>query len=830
MIDLQGVYKTYKKNMKNKNFVRTTNYTRAFEKKKVQDNIILYESFHGKGMTDSPFAMFKYLYNNQEYNHFKHVWVLNSYEDNEYYQRYKNKKNIKFIKTHSKEYFEYLSSAKYLINSVSFPPYFIKKDEQIYINTWHGTPLKTLGKDMEGSVSQHSNVQRNFLQSDFILSPNRFTTDKITDAHNLEGIYNGEILENGYPRIDGTINGSPFIKNILNQSYNFDDKKKIILYAPTWRGVGNGITDTIDTIINHINELSANLSAGDTQLFLKVHPLAYTHIKDNIELDINLIPNWMDTNEILGYVDILITDYSSLFFDFLVTNKPILFFMYDKNEYLADRGVYMDLDNLPGPICYTVNDLLDNITNIENTELIYKVAYKEFKDQFVYLENGNVTKTYIDYIFNKNSEDINFVSKKDNKKNILVYAGAFQNNGITTSIINLSNNLDYKRYNLIIIDKKNGNKTFEKNIKRLSPNVKVLYREGAINLTYKEWIIYNKFFRTSTMNDVEAHKKIASRELQRLLGNIVIDITIDFSGYVPFWSYLFAMNKKVTEKLIYQHNDMISEFNKVINGKKVHEKKLDKVFALYKYFNKIISVGKQTKELNQQNLKEYVSSDKFYYVPNTLDLDALFRHRESPLMNQIEINNKKYMIVNFEDEYGIVKLKAIDNVEKDKVNFINIGRLSPEKDHSKLLRSFEKVLKKTNIPLKLYIVGSGSMDHKLKKEAEVLGIENYVVFTGQIDTAYELLDKCDCFVFSSNHEGQPMTLLESLSLDKQVIATDIPGNRSVLGDEFGHIVSNDEFSLAQGMIDFINKEIPKSNPFNSEKYNEEAMAKFYDVL
>lgn len=828
MVDIRGVFKTYKKNMNNKNFVKTINYTRAFEKEKVQENVILYESFHGKGMTDSPFAIFKYLYNNKEFSDFKHIWVLNNYEDNEYYQYYKNKKNIKFIQSHTKEYFLYLSSAKYLINSVSFPPYFVKKEAQVYINTWHGTPLKTLGKDMEGSVSQHSNVQRNFLQSDYILSPNHFTTDKISEAHNIDGIYNGKILENGYPRIDGTINGSPFIKNILKQKYDVDENKKIILYAPTWRGEGNSVSDTIDTIVRYISELSAGLSTEDTQLLLKVHPLVYRHIKDKVDFDITLIPNWMDTNELLAYVDILITDYSSIFFDFLVTDKPILFFMYDKDEYLADRGVYMSLDHLPGPICYTVNDLLNSIINIEKTEKEYQEPYSEFKEQFVYLDNGNVTQNYVNYIFNKKKE-VNVVSKKDDKKNILVYAGAFQNNGITTSIINLSNNLDYKKYNLIIIDKKKGNKIFEKNIKKLSQNVKVLYREGSINLTYKEWIDYNKFFRTGTLSKLEIHKKLANRELQRLLGNINIDIAIDFSGYVPFWSYLFAMSD-IKRKIIYQHNDMVSELHKIVNGKKVHEKKLDKVFALYKFFDQIVSVGKQTKELNQTNLKEYVSSGKIDYVPNALDLNSLFRHRTEPLMDEIKINNKELLLIDYKDEHGLINLKAIDNIEKEGINFINIGRLSPEKDQSKLLRSFKKVIDKTKVPLKLYIVGSGAMNNKLKKEAEILGIESQVVFTGQIDTAYELLDKCDCFVFSSNHEGQPMTLLESLSLNKPVIATDIPGNRSVLGDEFGHIVPNNEESLTQGMLDFIGGEFSNTNIFDYKKYNKEAMDKFYGVI
>ncbi|KFN89259.1 teichoic acid biosynthesis protein [Tetragenococcus muriaticus PMC-11-5] len=127
MPDVKRVIKNYREKMNNVTFSRQVEYQKAFEKYKVNDNVILYESFHGKGMTDNPFAIFKYLLNNPEFKNMKHVWVLNNSEDNEYYSYYKKFNNVEFIKTHTKQYFYYLSSAKYLINSVSFPPYFLKK-------------------------------------------------------------------------------------------------------------------------------------------------------------------------------------------------------------------------------------------------------------------------------------------------------------------------------------------------------------------------------------------------------------------------------------------------------------------------------------------------------------------------------------------------------------------------------------------------------------------------------------------------------------------------------------------------------------------------------
>ncbi|GMG64671.1 hypothetical protein TEHAL1_21460 [Tetragenococcus halophilus] len=110
MPDVKKVIKTYRKKMENTNFSRQVEYQKAFEKYDVKSNIILYESFHGKGMTDNPFAIFKYLLNNPEFKNMRHIWVLNNYEDNGYYNYYKKFSNVEFVKTHSKKYFYYLAT------------------------------------------------------------------------------------------------------------------------------------------------------------------------------------------------------------------------------------------------------------------------------------------------------------------------------------------------------------------------------------------------------------------------------------------------------------------------------------------------------------------------------------------------------------------------------------------------------------------------------------------------------------------------------------------------------------------------------------------------
>ena len=827
MPNVKKVIKSYRKKMGNTNFSRQVDYQKAFKKYNVKDNIILYESFHGKGMTDNPFAIFKYLLNNPEYKNMKHVWVLNNYENNGYYNYYKKFSNVEFVKTHTKQYFYYLASAKYLINSVSFPPYFLKKEEQVYVNTWHGTPLKTLGKDMEGSITQHSNLQKNFLQTDYILSPNKFTSEKIVYSHDIYDIYTGKILENGYPRIDNIFYESQVLENLFPI---LTRNKKLVLYAPTWRGEVGKVDDIVEQIVQSINDIVENIDVDEYEFLVKVHPLVYKYIEGMDFEGITLIPNWVDTNELLHYVDILVTDYSSIFFDFLVTDKPIIFYLYDKDEYLAKRGVYLDLDNLPGSICYTAEEVSKNIKNNDLITNEYQEQIKNYKEKYTNYDNGSVTTNYVKRIF-LNEPNVVERDYNNEKPNVVMYAGAFLNNGVTSSVINLSKLFPYDKYNLIIIDKSRGNKIFEDNIKRLSPKVHMVYRGGGMNLTFYEWVRYNRFMNYAKIEDVDFYKKIVQQEWKRLLGNIKIEVGIDFSGYVPFWTFMMAFSG-FSNRIIYQHNDMAAEQLKVVDGKEVHFKNLKRIFSLYKYFDFIAAVGEKTLELNKNNLAEYTDESQFVYIPNVLDPESLFSHRSKPILEETKLFSKDMIVIEDEYGYGRVHVSAIAGLTKKGTNFINIGRFSPEKDQEKLLHAFALLLDEEGSIHQLYLVGSGKLEKTLKTLTTTLGIEDNVIFTGQTNRAIELLDKCDCFILSSNHEGQPMTLLEAIALNKPVIATDIEGNRSVLGDnsQYGDLVENSVDGLLNGMKAFIFNKMESDSSFDIQKYDDYAMEEFTKMI
>ncbi|MCM3023718.1 glycosyltransferase [Heyndrickxia ginsengihumi] len=816
---------TINKYKKDANFRRNVDYTTYYETLDIRDNTILYESFHGKNMSCNPYAIFKQLINDSRFKDFHHIWTLNDL--NNCPEEYIDLPNVEFVKVNSDDYLRYLASSKYLINNTSFPPYFIKKEGQVYINTWHGVPLKTLGKDMHGTLGQHKNLMRNFLQTDIIIAPNTFTADKIIDSHDLRGIYKGKIAEIGYPRVDLVLK-----ENNIKEKLGCQKNKKVLLYAPTWRGEVGNVSGEIKKILEDIKVLNKKVGS-EYIILLKVHSLMQKYVKDK-KLNLNIVPDNIDTNELLYNVDVLITDYSSIFFDFLITKRPIIFYAYDQKKYKKERGFYLELDEMPGPICRDINEVVAELSNISQYHLDYSEKLDSCIDEFLSLEDGHSTERFIDLVFYK--DETHTYSITDNRTNILIYCGGFLNNGVTTSAINLLNNIDYQKYNVIVADKGNYDDESAHNFNKLNENVKKYYRNGSMNVLLSEVDAQNylfnygaeQYYKKGPKNYLnEEIVEMYRREYKRMFGNTKIDIVIDFSGYVKFWTLLFAVNDS-KRKLIFQHNEMMEEYEKVVDGKYKHKENLNVIFPVYNYFDFIVSVAKHTRDKNARELEHIVlnSDEKMVYVHNSINYEYVLN--SASLRDTIKIGDKDYYVKNTSDNNDKLKISGYLVPDSSVYNFVTMGRMSPEKDHEKLIHAFAQYYEK-NDNIALYIIGSGELKAKLIKIIEHYGLQDHIHLVGQLENPFPLIHDCDCFILPSNHEGQPMVLLECLILSKPIIATDIPGNRSVLEDGYGEIVENSIVGLVNGMEKVI-KEKPNYRIFDYVEYNNEAMQMFYKYI
>ncbi|WP_026907621.1 glycosyltransferase [Paucisalibacillus globulus] len=800
-------------------------YGYHFEKTSIDEKMVLLETAHGEKIGGNPYAIYEKMIVDPKFNGFKYIWVLNNLDDWFYSEKIKEKQNVVVVKRDSDEYIKYLAKAKYLINDTTFPFYFQKKEGQVYVNTWHGTPIKTLGKDVKGTLGQHKNAIRNFLHADYLVHPNRFTADIVNEAHELNGIYQGKIVDSGYPRVDLTLNADKkLVKSFLEKVLEKKIDKKIVLYAPTWRGELGKIKNIDEDLIKHVKEIQSGLPE-DYILLLKVHNLTYRFIKDNDIFENICIPNWFETNELLSIVDVLITDYSSIIFDFIPTKRPIILFTYDINDYEEQRGMYLDVKDLPGKICVSSDEIVREISNLNTFSANSDDKYAEAIKTYCYNDDGFATQRFIDIIFHDvESKDV-YKIRETNKKKVILYGGSLDTNGITISLLNLLRNIDYSKYDITLIHGGNINNANKYNIESLPEPVRILYRMGTFNYTlpeyYKHHLVFNSGFKRNIIKKnipIDLYK----RELRRLVGDAKFDIGIDYSGYSPLWTLIFSSNE-FNSKSIYLHSEMKTDIERRVKQNKKVNIYYNIIFNLYNNFDKVISVSKDVTDINKENLKDYVDSSKIVNVENSIDYNRVLETSNN--YETYYYSDREYMLLEKNVENGFVSIKGVEEPVPDDINFITVGRLSIEKDQEKLIYAFSKVHDKY-ANTKLYIVGDGKLKNKLTSLIHSLKLDGKVFLVGALDNPFALLNKCDCFVMSSNYEGQGLAIIEALILGKPVISTNIPGPRGILENGFGRLVDNDEDGLIQGMVEFI-EEKPTYKKFDYKSYNKQALKRFY---
>lgn len=823
---------------KNRNLRMKSYYVNMINKKAVRNNTFLLESYHAVSMTGNVYALFTELLDEAKLADAEFYWAttdLNNPMIKRIQKKYSNYKNIHFVEYESKKYFYLLATCQYLINDTSFLPYFIKRDDQIYINTWHGTPLKTLGLDIKNAtLSSHKNIQRNFLQSDYMFMPNRFTADRLIKGHDLNGILNSKVYITGNPRVDLTLSTD---KAEIIQLLNLPRDKKLVLYAPTWKkDLEETTEEDILQLLKEVEQIQKSLGEN-YKVLLKAHYFIYDYFVEHNLTD-KIIPNWIDTNELLTCIDKLITDYSSIFFDFLPTKRSIYFYIPDKEVYEETRGFYLDLNELPGILCTTISELCQSLS-IEDSDYKkqYKKQYDRYLKDFCLNDDNHSRSRVVDILFRNNKNQEKEISYLSNKKKLLFYCGGFYNNGITNSAINLSKKIDYDKYDVVFIDTDRMNKEKSNNIQRVDSRVHFIYKFSGVNRGYMNTIRQNLLYRqgldTPYVNKEKLEKHL-NYEYKRIVGKLPVDVLIDFGGYNKMFNALFAF-AEVPRKVVYLHNVMMEEYNKKISNKYKHKWNLKVIFSLYSRFDKIISVSESANERNELDLGNQIKDykNKMDYVNNSIDGDSILQsihngesyNRGNNIYSSDDNQPRKVFLEETDQKTGITTLKGFIPPNSSKVNFVNIARLSPEKNHIALVTAFEKILR-YNRDCELFILGEGPSRTEIEKKIFELGISKNVHLMGHLSHPAMFLNLCDCFVLSSNYEGQGLVLLEAMIVGKPVIGTDVPGIHSVLENTNGLLVENSVEAIYQGLKKFVNGDI-QAEKFDYVSYNEAALNDFY---
>ncbi|MBR1802658.1 MAG: CDP-glycerol glycerophosphotransferase family protein [Clostridia bacterium] len=371
--------------------------------RKVQDKTVIFFAFKGKSYACSPKAIYEYMQSDQAYQDYTYIWA---FQEPEKYKFLEKNKNTKVISYGGRKFEQYLAIAKYWIFNYRVEDHIYPKKKQVYVQCWHGTPLKRLGYDLKGTHNAmnseeeiHQKYKIDSKKFKYFISPSEFATEKFISAWNLkaQGKEN-VIIQEGYPRNDFLLNYQPSDIERIKEKLNLPKNKKIILYAPTWRDDQHqsGVGYTYKTEIN-FERLQEQLQDEYIILFRAHYLVANSFDFQKYKGFIYDVSQVDDINELYVISDILVTDYSSVFFDYANLKRPILFYMYDLKKYQEElRGFYIDLAELPGPIFETEQELIEQIRRVQN--FLVDEKYQAFNKKYNYLDDGQASKRVIETI------------------------------------------------------------------------------------------------------------------------------------------------------------------------------------------------------------------------------------------------------------------------------------------------------------------------------------------------------------------------------------------------------------------------------------------------
>ena len=614
---LENVKKNYRK-LKGKldrGLVGKKQYVHYLEHCPVKEKRILLESQLGGTLGGNTFAILKELCENPDYAEYE-LYLACKKEQmekrREFLALYGLAERTKLLSTSSKEYFKVLATAKYLINDNTFVHTFIKRPEQVYFNTWHGTPFKTLGRKIKKDHAAIGNAQHTMFTADYLLYPNEFTMEHMVEDYMLPNWGGARILLAGYPR------NTAFLTEGRREEIRKEcgmEGMEIYAYLPTWRGVVGKVTSKQqnDRLYKYLKELDEKLSENQ-RVYVKLHPVSVKDVDLSALTKVLPFPaEKYETYEFLNATDGLITDYSSIFFDYAVSRRKIILFAYDKEEYIADRGFYFSMDELPFPQVSTVEELLACM----NTPKSYDDT--AFVQKFCAYENIGITNALLRRVlFGEKSGLIEERSLSDNgKKNVVFYAGALKDNKITKAMMEFFQTADREKYNYMVVFKIEDLKKNQERLLPLPEDVTHFGHYDNISLSVFDMFLY-KLWRDKKLLPYGLVKGIIKKkarfEAQRILGGCRVDEVVQFSGYTV--DMIAAFQSMPCRKIIFAHNDM----EKAVQGKKRMDRKL--LRDAYRSYD-VVAV---TEEANAASVLRIAGEGKvkeLVLVPETTDYGKL---------------------------------------------------------------------------------------------------------------------------------------------------------------------------------------------------------------
>ncbi|MFD7992333.1 bifunctional glycosyltransferase/CDP-glycerol:glycerophosphate glycerophosphotransferase [Streptomyces mexicanus] len=376
-------------------------YERMLTRLPVRKGTVVFESHLGKQYSDSPRALYEEL--RRRGTPITAIWSYAGQRPDGF------PKDVQLVRRWSWGYLRALAQAEFWIDNQGYPLRLTKRPETTYIQTWHGSALKRMGFDEPGLRMLSEPEQRAYQQA-----LDRFDHFVVRSEHDVRTLARAyripehKLLRTGYPRNDALVRatqGTPDPQaRQLAERLGLDPDRQVLLYAPTFRARSDGRVRDFEFPFD-VEEFAARFGDRYT-LLVRAHYLNRLTLPPSVAgrvIDVSAEP---DITPLMLLADALITDYSSVMFDYALLHRPIVFFAHDWEEYAQDtRGTYFDLlAEAPGPVPRTAQEFFDALADLGTLRTTYEARLKEFVDKYGEYDRGNAAAQIVDRFFGTTGE------------------------------------------------------------------------------------------------------------------------------------------------------------------------------------------------------------------------------------------------------------------------------------------------------------------------------------------------------------------------------------------------------------------------------------------
>lgn len=774
-------------------------YAEFCETEPIRTDTVLYEASLGAGTSCNPLAICRELLGDADRAGLTHVWSIAPGAT--IHPSLKDLPNVVFVRKGSLGHFRYLASAGYLVNNSTSEYELVKRAGQRYLNTWHGVPWKTMGRDNRSEPFAYGNISRNLLHADVVLCPDPHTLDVLSRGHDVDQLAPEIFVRAGFPRNDLAVNLPDRERAAIRRALGVSDGEKLVLYMPTWKGTFTERNAEVQEVV----DTARSLASPGVAVALRAHHYVSSAFANAPRPEgFVFAPPEVDTNELIGAADALVTDFSSVLFDAAAVGLPVVKLIGDIDAYSAERGLYFTADEVPGANAGSAAEARELLREAVRGPAAFTSRYAEQTARFSAGEDGTSARRAIELLFGDGP-----VPAPSRERSLLLSTGGLPPNGITRSVRSLLHALRGSGYAPYLIPGRNALDGAEaETLADIRRDARVLPYVGQAAGTRMEQEA-QQFFSTRRYMDFPLAKEYVARgrrrEADRLFGRVVWDSAVEFSAYDSKNIALVNDGVRVGAggRGVIFHNEMWKEVESKYPRLKAGLVTMDRMSFL-------ASVSDGVRDYNAETMHAHlgVPREKHITIENTINVEELRALAATPL-DPID-----------ESWYASGGAHACV-----------IARLSHEKNHAQLFEALAACRDDLSRPVKLTCMGEGPLRLELERRIRELGIGDLVRMRGLVPNPQAHLRAAGALILPSLHEGQPLVLLEALTVGTPVVATETPGSRSVLRDgEFGPLVPISFEGLVEALHRVADGRLEGSGGFDPEAFTAHSLRMFLDAI